>query len=211
MHNATQYTLLSHKDHRTDLPPIRVTVSANKTDVFFRVSDQAGGILSSKYERLWSCQERANHGDFADLQHIPKMPVTLAERLKRQQTINDDTQPGKMATADHPEIRGLGIGLIMSRVYAEYWGGELQVISMDGYGTDAYVRIPRNGSTAENLGIINTPLMEQTHGRHHHLALKKNPVIHQTVPADKPTSRMIMHSDIFHNQKGWLPSTVVPS
>lgn len=217
MHNATQYTLRQYKkgdtdnDQQTDMPPIRVTVSANKTDVFFRVSDQAGGILLPKYQRLWSCQERANHGDFADLQHIPKMPVTLTERIKRQQTINDPNQPGKVATSDHPEVRGLGIGLIMSRVYAEYWGGELQVMSMDGYGTDAYVRIPRNGSTAENLGIINTPLMEQTHGRHHHLALKKNPVINQTVPADKPISRMIMHSDIFHNQKGWLPSTVVPS
>ncbi|KAG1248279.1 hypothetical protein G6F68_013856 [Rhizopus microsporus] len=41
----------------------------------------------------------------------------------------------------------------MSKIYAEYWGGELQMITMDGYGTDVYVRIPKLGTSIENLGI----------------------------------------------------------
>ncbi|CAG8842186.1 30791_t:CDS:1, partial [Racocetra persica] len=46
---------------------------------------------------------------------------------------------------------GLGIGLPMSKVYAEYWGGGLNLYSMDGYGVDAYVKITKLGNRTENL------------------------------------------------------------
>ncbi|KAG0346768.1 hypothetical protein BG004_000875 [Podila humilis] len=45
----------------------------------------------------------------------------------------------------------LGIGLPMSRVYAEYWGGELDVFTMHGYGTDAYAKFCKFGNIYENF------------------------------------------------------------
>ncbi|KAG0047843.1 hypothetical protein BGZ83_007200 [Gryganskiella cystojenkinii] len=47
----------------------------------------------------------------------------------------------------------LGIGLPMSRVYAEYWGGDLKVFTMDGYGTDAYARFCKFGNIYENFDV----------------------------------------------------------
>ncbi|KAG0250539.1 hypothetical protein BG011_008264 [Mortierella polycephala] len=47
----------------------------------------------------------------------------------------------------------LGIGLPMSKVYAEYWGGDLKVITMHGYGTDAYARFCKFGNIYENLDV----------------------------------------------------------
>lgn len=47
----------------------------------------------------------------------------------------------------------LGIGLPMSRVYAEYWGGDLKVFTMHGYGTDAYARICKFGNIYENFDV----------------------------------------------------------
>ncbi|KAG0363055.1 hypothetical protein BG005_002952 [Podila minutissima] len=47
----------------------------------------------------------------------------------------------------------LGIGLPMSRVYAEYWGGDLKVFTMHGYGTDAYAKICKFGNIHENLDV----------------------------------------------------------
>lgn len=38
---------------------------------------------------------------------------------------------------------GLGMGLAMSRAYADYWGGSLTLASMHGYGTDAYIKISK--------------------------------------------------------------------
>jgi pyruvate dehydrogenase kinase 2/3/4 len=39
----------------------------------------------------------------------------------------------------------------LSRLYARYFGGDLQVLSMDGYGTDAYLHLNRLGNIAEPL------------------------------------------------------------
>ncbi|KAF9392015.1 hypothetical protein CPB97_004605 [Podila verticillata] len=47
----------------------------------------------------------------------------------------------------------LGIGLPMSRVYAEYWGGDLQVFTMHGYGTDAYAKFCKFGNIYENFDV----------------------------------------------------------
>lgn len=38
-------------------------------------------------------------------------------------------------------LAGMGYGLPLSRMYARYWGGELQVISMEGYGTAAAAHV----------------------------------------------------------------------
>ncbi|KAF7730148.1 hypothetical protein EC973_002756 [Apophysomyces ossiformis] len=151
--NAVRFTMAKHHEC---YPPIRVTVSANETDVFFRVSDQGGGISQDRFASLWSYQARAPSGEFLQFQDVQKMPTTIHQR------------------ADLWHVN-LGMGLPMSRVYAEYWGGELQLMTMDGYGTDAYVRIPRLGTKAENVGLEKHPsdasekkITDSKHSHHHH-------------------------------------------
>lgn len=119
-------------------PPIQLTVSANESDVYFRVSDHGGGMTKERYDSLWSYQSRAQTGDFTEMNQIQKVPASI---------------DGRVSQAHQMGHSHLGIGLTMSRIYAEYWGGELQVVTMYGYGTDAYVRIPRLGTNIENLGI----------------------------------------------------------
>ncbi|CAO3631233.1 unnamed protein product [Cunninghamella blakesleeana] len=186
--NSIKYTIQQHdqehdkkKKENDSLPPVKVTICANKTDIFFRVSDQACGIKPNVYQRLWSYQERAASGDFNDFQVIRKMPATMAERMKLEQQNNNhnhnnnngnvnDKQMGDLLSSDHHHQQQqkdhvtLGIGLIMSRIFAEYFGGELQVMTLEGYGTDVYVRIPRLGSHTENLGID----LKHRHQHHHH-------------------------------------------
>ncbi|KAG1358132.1 hypothetical protein G6F62_000979 [Rhizopus arrhizus] len=134
--NAVRFTMKKYSN--ANYPPIKVTVSANDSDVYFRISDQGGGMTKDRYERLWSYQARTQLGDFSGFKAIDKIPASI---------------DGRAHLASQMGSRHLGIGLTMSRIYAEYWGGELQVITMDGHGTDAYVRIPRLGTNTENLGI----------------------------------------------------------
>lgn len=44
-------------------------------------------------------------------------------------------------------LAGLGYGLPIARNYARYFGGELQIVSMEGYGTDGYIYLPRLGKS----------------------------------------------------------------
>jgi len=40
-------------------------------------------------------------------------------------------------------LAGHGVGLPLSRLYARYLGGSLDLVSLPGYGTDAYLSLPR--------------------------------------------------------------------
>jgi hypothetical protein len=53
-------------------------------------------------------------------------------------------------TSRPPDLR-LGMGLPLSRVYAEYWAGSLELHSLEGYGVDAFLQISRLGNKNEQL------------------------------------------------------------
>merc|ERR1739845_81191 len=53
-------------------------------------------------------------------------------------------------------MHGLGYGLPLSRLYARYFKGDIQIASVDGYGTDVYVYLQRLSHMAqENLPVFN--------------------------------------------------------
>lgn len=38
-------------------------------------------------------------------------------------------------------MAGLGFGLPLSRLYARYFGGDLMIVNMPGYGVDAFLKL----------------------------------------------------------------------
>lgn len=109
-------------DH--ECPPIRVVVADGIEDVTIKISDEGGGIPRSGLPKIWTY-----------LYSTAKNPVVLDRQ--------DHELPNVMA--------GYGYGLPISRLYARYFGGDLQVISMEGYGTDAYLHLNRLGNVQEPL------------------------------------------------------------
>jgi pyruvate dehydrogenase kinase 2/3/4 len=106
-------------------PPIRVVISQGDEDITIKVSDEGGGIPRSGVARIWTY-----------MYSTAKVPMPDMEQV-------GDTQPVVLA--------GYGYGLPLSRLYARYFGGDLQVISMEGYGTDAYIHLNRLGDSSEPL------------------------------------------------------------
>ncbi|KFK38109.1 hypothetical protein AALP_AA3G070700 [Arabis alpina] len=107
-------------------PPIRIIVADGLEDVTIKVSDEGGGIARSGLPKI-----------FTYLYSTARNP--LEEELE-------------IGTADVPvTMAGYGYGLPISRLYARYFGGDLQIISMEGYGTDAYLHLSRLGDSQEPL------------------------------------------------------------
>ncbi|CAF2126507.1 unnamed protein product, partial [Brassica napus] len=95
-------------------PPIRIIVADGIEDVTIKVSDEGGGIPRSG---------------------LPKIFTYLYSTARNP--LEEDVDLG---TADVPlTMAGYGYGLPISRLYARYFGGDLQIISMEGYGeSNAY-------------------------------------------------------------------------
>lgn len=112
--------------------PIEVLVCEAPQHVIIRVSDQGGGILKEIMSKLWSFSKGVrSHTHLRNLSKVPKMAATMQElKLSGSEggthSLSDDkTSHGSFngslssLTSRPPDLK-LGMGLPMSRVYAEY-------------------------------------------------------------------------------------------
>lgn len=108
-------------------PPVRVIVAEGDEDVTIKVSDEGGGIPRSGLPNIWTYLYSTAESPLPEL---------------------DESMEGE----DSPAVlAGYGYGLPISRLYARYFGGDLQVISMEGFGCDAYLHLNRLGNVQEPL------------------------------------------------------------
>ena len=115
-------------DGREGAPPaIRLVVAEGEEDITIKLSDEGGGIARSGLPRIWTY-----------LYSTAKSPLP-------------DLDIDATNDAAPPVLAGYGYGLPLSRLYARYFGGDLQIISMEGYGTDAYMHLNRLGNVQEPL------------------------------------------------------------
>mmetsp|Transcript_20622 Transcript_20622/g.45053 ORF Transcript_20622/g.45053 Transcript_20622/m.45053 type:complete len:512 (+) Transcript_20622:98-1633(+) len=116
--------------------PVSVTVSADETRMMICVADRGGGIPFDRLQNVWSY-----------LHSTTRMKSWRDEEMAACDADDSITSSATGIDHHHPsnpsELAGYGIGLPMSRLYARYLGGDLNLISMPGYGTHAYVFLPR--------------------------------------------------------------------
>lgn len=127
--NSLRATAEKHRDADC-LPPVRVIVADGEEDVTIKISDEGGGFRRSELSRVWSY-----------LFTTARLPAEQLIRLEEQNRHTNRPDP----------IAGFGYGLPLSRLYARYWGGELALVSMEGYGTDAYLHLSKLGNRKERL------------------------------------------------------------
>mmetsp|Transcript_42442 Transcript_42442/g.83277 ORF Transcript_42442/g.83277 Transcript_42442/m.83277 type:complete len:388 (-) Transcript_42442:152-1315(-) len=111
--NAMRATVETYGTSCYDLPPVHIVFADGEEDWSIKVSDQGGGIKRADLDKVWSYLH------------------TTANR------------PGQDFFGSHglaaAPMAGLGYGLPLSRLFAQYFGGDLQMVSMEGYGTDVYL------------------------------------------------------------------------
>ncbi|KAL4815348.1 branched-chain alpha-ketoacid dehydrogenase kinase [Aspergillus spinulosporus] len=141
--------------HQTP-PPIEVLICEAPQHVIMRVSDQGGGIPREILPYLWSFT-KGPHSKvrLENLGQVPAMAATLQELSVSSDIKHADKETFRESSLDTltsrpPDLR-LGIGLPMSRVYAEYWAGSLELHSLEGYGVDAFLQISKLGNKNEQV------------------------------------------------------------
>ncbi len=120
--NSMRATALFHHDQKR-LPAVRVVIAYGDEDISIKISDKGGGISRSGMRSIWTYF------------------YTTA-------TQSDDDNPYHQ---DADPLAGYGVGLPMTRLYARYFGGDVQLMSLQGYGTDVYLHINRLGTHEEML------------------------------------------------------------
>lgn len=139
----------------TKPPPIEVTICEAPQHVFIRVSDQGGGIAREILPYLWSFSKGPrSEARLENLHHVPKMAATLQELRDPEDSsrpVQASHQGSLSSLASRPPNLRLGMGLPLSRIYAEYWAGTLEIQSLHGYGVDAFLQISKLGNKNEQL------------------------------------------------------------
>ena len=124
--NSLRAVVDLHGMEKGEYPVTKVIVAEGKEDITIKVSDEGGGIPRSAIPLVWTY-----------------MYTTV------DQTPNIDPEFNK--SDFKAPMAGFGYGLPISRLYARYFGGDLKLISMEGYGTDVYLHLNRLSSSSEPL------------------------------------------------------------
>lgn len=163
LRNSVQAVIDKHqRDHKGNPnapppPPIEITVCEAQQHVIIRFSDQGGGIPRNILPYLWSFSQGPMSGQrLENLTQVPLMAATLQElRVDGDRAglaAGHSTYTDSLTTlSTRPPNLRLGMGLPLSRVYAEYWAGSLELHSLEGYGVDAFLQISKLGNKNEQL------------------------------------------------------------
>lgn len=124
--NSLRAVVETHGIEAESYPPVKIIVAEGNEDITIKISDEGGGIPRSAVHDIWTY-----------------MYTTVEDTPSLEPDFNQSDFKAPMA--------GFGYGLPISRLYARYFGGDLRLISLEGYGTDAYLHLNRLSSSSEPL------------------------------------------------------------
>ncbi|KAI9197469.1 branched-chain alpha-ketoacid dehydrogenase [Polychytrium aggregatum] len=127
----------SMKLRRREQPPVEITICEGKDDIHIRIRDQGGGISSE------------------DLPKVFDYSFTTVPKINEDEGIFETQARLAMQSGVGGPIAGLGFGLPMSRIYAKYFGGCLELIPVAGHGCDVFLTLPNisGAASAQNVKI----------------------------------------------------------
>ncbi|KAH9811141.1 branched-chain alpha-ketoacid dehydrogenase [Melampsora americana] len=148
--------------------PIQIHIVSSPTDISIRISDQAGGIKPSfsSLSNLISDESddfppSINRRELFSFSHLVEgdknqdrlkrliktggLAGTVGEQISRKKEGEDEVIEDEEMEVQDARLR---IGLPLSFIFAEFFGGSLDMYSIEG-SADAVLRIPKLGTTTE--------------------------------------------------------------
>ncbi|KAF7496677.1 [3-methyl-2-oxobutanoate dehydrogenase [lipoamide]] kinase [Sarcoptes scabiei] len=135
--NAFRATIeFQHSVPQSNLPPIIITIASNNVDFIIRISDRGGGIAHDLVDLVTQY-----HFTTANQNNYEEFDRGILENIMRDSSMTASP------------MHGFGFGLPTSRAYAEYLNGRLTIESMQGIGTDVYLRLRHIDGKHESFRI----------------------------------------------------------
>ncbi|XP_072033746.1 branched-chain alpha-ketoacid dehydrogenase kinase-like [Amphiura filiformis] len=136
--NAVRATVESHLDDPHHMPEVHITVVNNDVDFIIRVSDKGGGISHNIINKVFNYHFTTANDDATNSTQGGTFGVLTS-------ALNSGPTAGPLC--------GFGFGLPACRAYAAYLGGTIQLESMQGYGTDVFLRLRHIDGKHESFRI----------------------------------------------------------
>lgn len=106
--NSLRAVVETHGQDKDEFPVTKVIVAEGKEDITIKISDEGGGIPRSAIPLVWTYM-------YTTVDRTPNLDPDFDK--------SDFKAP----------MAGFGYGLPISRLYARYFGGDLKLISMEGW------------------------------------------------------------------------------
>ncbi|XP_067140420.1 branched-chain alpha-ketoacid dehydrogenase kinase-like [Centruroides vittatus] len=137
--NAVRATIENNLDTpEQSLPPITITIANNDVDFIIRISDRGGGIPHHLLPHVMEY-------------HFTTAGTSTDHRIDGGIFGSMMVEPSEGPAAG--PMHGFGFGLPTSRAYADYLGGSLTIETMQGIGTDVYLRLRHIDGKYESFRI----------------------------------------------------------
>lgn len=152
--NSCRATVERHAESFDDpLPKVHCHIVHGDEDVTIRISDEGGGIARAALPNIWKFM-------FTTMKKTPWSGRRDDFRTKPGDSACNPLQRPKQGGV----LAGFGVGLTLSRLYAQYFGGDMKILSLDGFGTDVYLHLNRLGTACEDLpqGVLYSPSMRDS-------------------------------------------------
>ncbi|KAJ1797617.1 [Pyruvate dehydrogenase (acetyl-transferring)] kinase isozyme 2 [Coemansia sp. RSA 2399] len=162
--NALRATVENHnvdKKAPPRLPVVKLVMSSGEEDVAFKVSDEGGGIPLSQVDAIWSYLGTTRSIDSSNVSKAEAAATDSSPSDSAKRKAVKDSALSSITfmnrRVDMP-LFGVCEGLPMTRQIARYFGGDLDLVSMEGVGTDAYLHLSRSRNAVEHANDLRTML-----------------------------------------------------
>uniref|UniRef100_A0A6A7G9F8 Protein-serine/threonine kinase n=1 Tax=Hirondellea gigas TaxID=1518452 RepID=A0A6A7G9F8_9CRUS len=129
--NSMHAVVKFHSDglsHSKELPTIEIVITLGTEDITIKIADRGGGVARDAVDLIMNYTYSTSDCPTTD----------FAEQMPE---VSELDMPLKGLTFG--PLAGLGYGLPMTKLFARYFGGDMEVVSVDGHGFDVFLYLSR--------------------------------------------------------------------
>ncbi|KAG0201337.1 hypothetical protein BGX28_005809 [Mortierella sp. GBA30] len=133
-------------------PPVEVTIAQGEHEITIRIRDQGGGISRENMEAIFDYSFTTVKNE-NDADHHDSTDAGAGDSPYGVDSIFKGVSRLAMQAGLGGPIAGLGFGLPLTKIYAQYFGGNMHLVSLQGYGCDVFLKLKQIDESLEDLQI----------------------------------------------------------